>query len=145
MGPHSYDPGFSATGVIWIAAIPEDGIEVEFDEGEASLHARNISVNDSFTIENSLGLAVPPLGVVPATIDSIEIEWHRPERRFQFSDPEFTYQGAFIENSAEIELRVTSSPGAGKHGFTFVSADEDKSRSAFAEIAQEHNGSFFKP
>jgi len=47
--------------------------------------------------------------------------------------------GYFLENSATIEVTVTTSPGL--HGFHFVS--DATTASYFAQIGHESNGVFF--
>lgn len=49
---HSYDPGFLPTGTFWITPIPEDAVEVDFDEGEAQFRLKDVCVFDFLTVEN---------------------------------------------------------------------------------------------
>jgi len=142
LGPHSYDPGVSPNGVFWATAIPEDSVEVHLGKGAASLHVTDISVFDAFTIPNSLN-PLHPLGRVPATINSLDIEWSGVTRRLQFSDEANTFAGFFLENSATIEVSVTTPPSPGRHGFSFVSDPASTSIRNFAQVAHDHNGSFF--
>ena len=111
-------------------------------KGAASLHVTDISVFDAFTIPNSLN-PLHPLGRVLATINSLDIEWSGVTRRLQFSDEANTFAGFFLENSATIEVSVTTPPSPGRHGFSFVSDPASTTRTNFAQVAHDHNGSFF--
>lgn len=142
MGPHSYDPGVAPNGVFWTTPIPEDSIEVHLGAGRASLHATNIPVFDAFTVPNSLNPA-HPLGRVPSTINSLDLEWSNVTRRVEFSDPVNQFAGLFLEDSATIEVTATTPASLGHHGFHFVSNPGATSVSLVAQIGHDHNGSFF--
>ncbi len=61
---------------------------------------------------------------------------------FRFSNSTEKFAGDFVENSATIEVTVTTLTSTG-HGFRFVSNPANTTVSHFAQIAQERNGSFF--
>jgi len=143
LGPHSYDPGISPTGVFWATEIPEDSIEVHLGKGKASLHATDISVFDAFTIPNSLN-PTHPLGRIPSTINSLDLEWSGVTRTLEFSVDANTFAGYFLENSATIEVTATTPPGLGGNGFKFVSDPASTTISHFAQIAHDQNGVFFQ-
>ncbi len=141
MGPHSYDPGFSQTGVLWIVPVPLDSIQVNPAAGRASLHLSNITLNDSFTVDNSFSMAIP---FATGVIDSLHVEWAGVTRRVEFSDPVNTFSGLFVQVAANAEVQVRTLPGGtGGSGFTFVSGPLATSSSSFAEVAHDQNGQFF--
>lgn len=142
MGFHSYDPGIFQTGVFWVAPIPEDSVQADLTVGNASLHARNICVLDAFTVANSLDQTHPLGNPVAAEIESLDIRWAGVSRRVSFSNSTEKFAGDFVENSATIEVTVTTLSSTG-HGFRFVSDRASTTVSHFAQIAQERNGSFF--
>jgi hypothetical protein len=138
LSAHSYDPGIAANGLFWTIPIPEESVGVHLGEGAAVLEAANIPLRDVFTVANSFSPAGPR---VPAVIDSLNIEWSGITKTLQFSDATDQFAGYFLENSATIEVTVTTPPSPGLHGFHFVS--QATTASDFAQIGHDHNGSFF--
>jgi hypothetical protein len=80
------------------------------------------------------------LGVLSAIIDALYVEWSGVTRRLNFSDPTNTLAGYFLENSASIDVTVTTLADDGSPAFTFVS---EATHTTFAEVAHDHNGVFF--
>jgi hypothetical protein len=140
IGAHSYDPGISANGLFWTIPIPEESVDVHLGAGAAVLDAKDIHLFDAFTVANSFMRNPVP---VPAVIDSLRIEWSGITKTTQFSSavPDEQFAGYFLENSATIEVTVTTPPSPGLHGFHFVS--DATTASDFAQIGHDHNGSFF--
>jgi len=118
-----------------------DSVNVQLGAGSALLDAENIPVHDVFTVANSFGHVVP---LVPdAVIDSLRIEWSGITNTIQFSDATDRFAGYFLENSATIEVTVTTPPSGSLHGFQFVSDPGSTSISHFAQIGHDSNGAFF--
>ena len=118
-------------------------MQVNLDEGTASLHARNICVFDAFTVPNSLNPARPLGNLVKGIINSLRLEWSGVQRRVTgFTDIVDQFRGDFVETSAQIEVTVTTPLSTG-HGFRFASDPGGTSVSHFAQIGNEHNGVFF--
>jgi hypothetical protein len=141
LGPHSYDPGIAANGVFWTTPIPQGGVDVNLGAGRASLQVENVHVTDWFTVPNSLNPA-HPLGSAPALINSLKIDWNGASRRVEFKDSVNRFAGLFVEDSAAIEVTVTTAPTLSAHGFQFVSTPGSTS-TIFAQVGHDHNGSFF--
>ncbi len=128
--------------MFWATAIPEGSIQVNLGKGIASLKIVNIPLSDAFTVANSLNSA-HPLGMpVPATIDSLDLEWQGVIRRVEFSDPTNTFAGLFLQNTATIAVTASTPPTGGQDGFAFVS-DPTTTTTNYAEVAHEQNGVFF--
>jgi hypothetical protein len=142
LGRHAYDPGSSPTGVLWITRIPDDSVNVDVENGTATLHLTNVPVFDFFTVANSLDPA-HRLDAAAALINAVRVEWSGVTRRLEFSDAENTFAGVFLENSAAIALQVTTVPVPDHAipGFRFVS--DGTTQSLFAQISEERNGIFF--
>jgi hypothetical protein len=142
-GAHSYDPG-TANGLLWTVPVPEDSIEVHLGAGDALLHLSDFPILDAFTVPNSINPA-HPAGRVPAVIDSLSVHWSGILSTIQFAstDPNDKFQGYFLENSATIEVTVTTPASDSLHGFQFVSDPASTTTSHFAQIGQEQNGLFF--
>jgi hypothetical protein len=141
LGRHAYDPGSIPTGVLWTIRIPDDSVNMDVENGTATLHLTNIPVFDFFTVANSLDPA-HRLDAAAALINAVRVEWSGVTRRLEFSDAENTFAGLFLESSAAIDVKVTtrSVPTHNIPGFRFAS---DTTKSLFAQIGQERNGIFF--
>jgi hypothetical protein len=129
--------------VFWTDAVPDSSVAVEFDEGKAELRVRHLCVLDTFTTANSNDQTHPLGHPVAAVINSLKLRWSGISRRTSFTstDPQDHFAGDFIENSATIEVDVTTLPSTG-HGFHFVSDPASTTVSNFAQIGRERNGSF---
>lgn len=117
-------------------------MDVHLGAGEALLQVANIPVSDVFTVPNSFARNPAP---VPAVINSLRIEWGGITKTTQFSstDPNDQFAGYFLENSATIEVTVTTPAANGLNGFRFVSDPASTTISDFAQIGHEQNGTFF--
>lgn len=147
MGPHSYDPGTSPTLLLWTIEIPEGSVQVDLDEGEASLQFHNVcSVFDAFTVPSSLN-PMHPLGLVSAMIESLRIEWKGIKTKRSFNNGS-TFRANSVETSATIDVTVTTpstkppfTPSA-QDGFEFI-ADPKSTVTHFAQIVHENNGALY--
>lgn len=149
MGPHSYDPGISPTGLFWTIRVPHDSVKVDFDEGVAVLRLENAcDVFDAFEVLNSFDIT-HALGFVGGIINSLRIRWSGVTRSVPgFSDPINHFAGDFLETSAAIQVTATTpasqppfTPTA-QDGFRFI-ADPTTVIVNFAQIGKERNGAFF--
>ena len=104
------------------------------------LEARNISLGDTFTVDNSFS---GTFARVPAVFDSLRIEWRGIMNTIRFSDAADKFAGYFLENSATIEVTASTPPSGSLHGYRFVSDAASTTISHFAQIGHEHNGAFF--
>jgi hypothetical protein len=132
---------------MWTVEIPDGSVKVDLDEGEAILELHNVCrVFDAFTVPSSLN-PLHPLGLVSGVIESLRIQWKGISKKLSFSNGS-TFRGDFIENSATIELAVTTPPTkppftpTSEDGFEFV-ADPTTTVSNFAQIGNENNGELF--
>ena len=119
--------------------IPIRGVEVQLEQGHASVEARNIPIFDYTTGQNALfaGGPTPVPGVV-----SIKVVWSGVDERVTIKNTDPVYggfEGEFVRNSAQMEW--TAAVG----DFLFQSDPLTTSFSSFAEIGRERNGSFFAP
>ena len=122
-------------------------MHVDLAKGEAVLEIHSLcSVFDAFTVSNSLN-GLHPLGLVSAALQSLRIRWKGISKRRSFTNGA-TFRGDFVENSATIELTVTTPPTnppftpAAQNGFRFI-ADPKTTVTDFAQIGQENNGALF--
>jgi hypothetical protein len=122
--------------------VPEEGAEVDLDDGTASLKAEDICVFDAFTVANS-GSSDRPLGFVSGKIESLDIEWSGVTKSFLgVHDTVNHFAGDFFQ-VGNVTIAVTAvTPVSTGHGFRFVS-DPATTIVNYAEIGRESNGVFF--
>ena len=148
LGAHSYDPGIAPSLLVWTIEIPEGSIDVDLNEGEATLHLQNVCrVFDAFTVPNSFDTH-HPLGLVSAVIESLSIHWTGISKKLSFSNGK-TFRGDFIQSvAAPINVTVSTPSSkppftpAPQDGFEFVS-DPKTTVTNFAQIGHENNGALF--
>jgi hypothetical protein len=151
LGPHSWDPGITPSGVFWTTPAEHGGVTVNLRREKALLHVKNVSVFDGFTVPNALDEA-HPLGHVPSIINSLRIEWSNTTRATSFSNCEVNgFRGRYFEDTATIEVIATTPPtparmcppAPARHGFRFVSDPAHTTINHFSLIGRERNGIFF--
>jgi hypothetical protein len=135
---HDLNPtAFPAVGLFWTIQIPIRGIDVQLEQGSASMRASDVPIFDYGDIPNALfgGGAVPVAGSV-----SFKVVWSGIEEKIHIRNTDLVYggfEGDFVRNSAQMEWKATVGD------FTFESLPLATSSSSFAEIGSERNGSFF--
>ena len=109
-------------------------MDVDFEEGSASVRVHNVAVLDFHDIGNALfGGGAPP---APAIV-SFHIRWSGIQERVRIRNVDQDFTGKFIRNQAQMEWSATTDE------FTFASAPANTSSSSFAELGHMRNGSFF--
>jgi hypothetical protein len=138
------NPGIAPSGLFWTAALPEDAVDVDFEDGTAVMRASNLQILDFGTIANALFGGGPP--PVPATVSFVvrwsegaggEGEGEEDLDRVHVVNASDGHAGVFVRNTAQMEWSATVGD------FDFVSAPIDTSSSSFAEVGHERNGTFF--
>ena len=120
-----------------------DSIEIDFEEGVASLRVRDVPVTDAHDLYNNLtkGNGYPPLGVppvapVPATV-SFDIEWSGITDSAEVVNVMQNFRGRFLKTGATIDWSAESA------NFAFQSESPNPARSLYSVIGHEQNGVFF--
>ena len=135
---HDLNPSPSPPfGLFWTIAIPRDGIDVDFDDGLATMEADDVPIHDYGNIANALTGAAGK--GTPGTV-SFKVRWSGVNERLEIrnTDPIYGgFEGEFVRNAAQMEWRATVG------NLVFTSARLATSSSSFAEIGHERNGSFF--
>lgn len=135
---HDLNPtAFPPVGLFWTVQLPDHSVRVDFDNGNAILEASHIPIFDYGSVPNALFAGGPP--PVPGFV-SFKFVWSGVTERVTIrnTDPVYGgFAGEFIRNSAQIEWTAVAGD------FTLESDPMTSSSSAFAEIGQESNGSFF--
>jgi hypothetical protein len=149
---HDFNPGFGppvdpngsnglGDRVFWTTPIDDSDVTVHFGAGKAELSISNLNMFDFLNKKTAFGpnWNNPPYG---ATV-SVDVVWDAPvTRRLDFQDGTNLDQfaGSYVEDQATISWSASNT-----NGFTFTAnpGNFSTSSNAFAELAQEQNGSFF--
>lgn len=113
--------------------ISEDAVEVDFEDGTATLNVSHQHVRDFGNIPNAL-----KNGSSAAATVSYAIRWHGVKQRRRVNNSTLHVSGLFLDTGATI--RWTGHNNA--TGFTFTSEDEGQKVVA-AQLGHERNGVFF--
>jgi len=121
--------------------ISPDDIDVDFNQGQATLKFEGVALNDWITLANSIanGQLLGP--AIPATM-SATLKWQGITRRVNdVEDTTNNFAGDFIENRATLTVSTE-----GDDGTTFSGQGDSANAGlfgSFAEIGREENGVFF--
>ena len=113
-----------------------ESVNVDLDQGRATLQATNLPVLDFGEIPNAIAGMRPP---VPASV-TFRVEWSGPAQRtpVRNADPVYgRFVGEFVYTSARIEWTARAGD------YEFRSAPIETSMSQFALLGLERNGIFF--
>jgi hypothetical protein len=140
---HDYSPPIASNGLFWTIPVHPDSLEVDLDEGTASLHISDLAIGDAHDVANSLtgghGFAnppIPPISSVPVTV-SFDVEFAGAISRETVVNEAQNFRGDFIKTGSTIKWSSQQAE------FAFESEDPDPSRSVGAVIGRERNGVFF--
>jgi hypothetical protein len=100
-----FNPDITPSGLFWTTTIPPDDVDVDFEEGEASMRVRNIAVTDYHDFDNALfGGGAPPEPVIL----SFRVRWSGIQERVRIRNLEQDFSGKFIRNQAQMEWAATT-------------------------------------
>lgn len=136
--------------VFWMVPVAPHAVEVDFDEGRASLRVSGLQVFDDHDIVNSLtfglgyagnvaGVTLPPIAPVfpvRATV-SFDVEWKGIVATAEIHNSGQSFQGSFLSTGATIKWSVE------QPGFRFESETPDPGRNLVSVLGREQNGFFF--
>ncbi|HWJ47323.1 MAG TPA: hypothetical protein VNS62_06710 [Candidatus Udaeobacter sp.] len=132
---NDFNPGIAPSGLFWTTAISPEDVDVDFEEGSASMRVHKVAVTDFHDIGNALfGGGAPP---TPAIV-TFHVRWSGVQERLRIRNVDQDFTGKFIRNQAQMEWSATTEE------FSFASAPANSSSSSFAELGHMRNGSFFK-
>jgi hypothetical protein len=129
--------------VFWMVQVDHDAVEVDFDQGQASLKVKGLDVFDDHDLANSLtqglGLPAPPIApVFPLRAKvSFDVEWNGIVAMAQIENTMQNFRGTFLSTGATIKWF------AEEEGFKFESEAPDPSGNLVSVLAREKNGVFF--
>jgi hypothetical protein len=129
-----FNPGITPSGLFWTTALPPEDVDVDFEDGEASMRVRNIVITDFHDFNNALFGGGP--APKPVTI-SVRVRWSGNNQRTRITNTDQGFTGKFVINQAQMEWAATT------EDFIYVSQSANTSKSDFAEMGRMRNGSFF--
>jgi hypothetical protein len=118
--------------LFWTILVPDDRVEVDFDDAKASIHLEDVDVRDYHNIPNALSFGPS----VPANV-SFHIRWSGVKQRVHLHDKQKKFDAQLIVDSA------TMGWSAHTKDFKFKSDPANTSFSNFAAFGRERNGVFF--
>jgi hypothetical protein len=135
--------------VFWMVEVDHDAVEVDFDQGRASLRVHGLPVYDDHDLANSLtqglglpgglGFPYPAIGAVApirAKV-SFDVEWNSIVAMAQIENAMQNFKGTFLSTGATINW------SAEEEGFQFQSEAPNPSRNLVSVLGREKNGVFF--
>jgi hypothetical protein len=141
---HDYNVHVDRNDVFWMIAVRHDAVEVDFDNGRASLRVRGLDAFDDHDLANSLtqglGLPTPPIpGVFPVRAKvSFDVEWNGALATEDIDNMSQHFKGRFLSTGATISW------SAEQPGFSFKSdMPPDPAANLVSVLGREKNGVFF--
>jgi hypothetical protein len=146
---HDYNVHIDSNDVFWMVPVSDDAVEVDFNEGRASLQVNGLKVFDDHDIANSVTLgqglpgdlgfpypAIAPVAPVRATV-SFDVKWSGIIATAQIRNSAQAFMGSFLSTGATIKW------SADQPGFHFESETPNPARNLVSVLGQEQNGAFF--
>lgn len=129
---HDYDPGITSSGLFWTVAFPDDSVDSNVEDAEASFKSSNLAIPDYGTIINGLfHIAPPAAGTV-----SFDIRWSGATNHGTYANAGQRFKMDFVQTGAHISWH-------GKTGSDTFHTTDDAQRVNFAQIARSRSGVFF--
>jgi hypothetical protein len=129
---HDFNPGIRLPSrLFWIQPVSDDSLEVDLEDGTATLSVNNLTEGDFTTLANSLSGG----SGVPGSV-SFKLTWTATGDPFNVTDSVHGFTGRFQISNASIEWSAKAP------NFTFVS-DRASSINKRSVLGRERNGIFF--
>ena len=94
---HDFNPGIASSGLFWTILVPDDSVEVDFDDARASIQLEDVDVRDYHNIPNALSFGPS----VPANV-SFHILWSGVKQRVHLHDNQKKFDAQLIVDSATM-------------------------------------------
>lgn len=127
-----YSPAITKSGLFWTMPIAAEAVQVDFDNGEATMRTHSLDVPDW----GELISATTNGAHVPATV-SFDVRWQGVLAKAEKRNEKERWMGTFIQNSPTIEW------SARQDGFSFISNPRSTCISVAGVLGRERNGTFF--
>ena len=129
---HDFNPGIrDNTGLFWTVPVPENALEVDFEDGVAKLSLDDFDTEDYHNLRNAL--TDGPSDSASVTFD---MTWTAFGDPFNVSDPVKMFAGRYRLATVGIDWSATAP------GFTFTS-DAASNTNVKSVLGRERNGIFF--
>lgn len=129
---HDYDPGITSSGLFWTIAFPEDSMDGNVEDAEASFKSSDLAIADYGTIINGLFHIAPPA----AGMVSFDIRWSGATNRGTYTNTGQRFTMDFVQTGAHISWH-------GSTGSDTFHTTDGAQRVNFAQIARSRSGVFF--
>lgn len=120
-------------GLFWTIPVTDDVVKVDLKAGTASIHLTNSMLRDFTT--TPLDLMHAPS--IPATVSALDVTWTGKPSTLA---PVCSSPSGFV--AGLMQASATASWSFNEAGFQWTSDAASTSKSEFAELGQERNGSF---
>ena len=129
---HDFNPGIrDNTGLFWTVPVPEDALEVDFEDGLAKLSLHDFDTEDYHNLRNAL--TDGPSDSASVTFD---MTWTATGDAFNLSDPVKGFAGRYRLATVGIDWSATAP------GFSFTS-NPGSNTNVKSVFGRERNGIFF--
>jgi hypothetical protein len=129
---HDFNPGIRESGLFWTQPVAGDALDVDLEDGSASLELEDLDEEDYHNLHNAL--VDGPSDPSSVTFD---MRWHGIAEPMNVTDPVHRFTGRFRLCAVQIEWSATAP------GFRFASDPASTTTNVRSVIGRERNGVFF--
>jgi len=129
---HDFNPGIRESGLFWTLPVSEDTLEVDLEDGTATLAVDDLDQEDYHNLSNALHDGPSD----PATV-SFEMRWKTIAEPIHVSDSVHRFTGRFQLSTVQIEWSAKAP------NFEFASDPATTTTNVRSVIGRERNGTFF--
>lgn len=129
---HDFNPGIRPSGLFWTQPISEDALNVDLQQGTASLELADLDEEDYHNLSNALHDGPSE----PAMV-SFKMRWAQAADDMKVTDSVHGFTGRFRLTRVTIEWTAETPT------FKFVSDSANTSNNVRSVIGRERNGVFF--
>ncbi len=129
---HDFNPGIRESGLFWTQPVSEDALEVDLEDGTATLGLDDLDEEDYHNLLNAL-----KDGPSDSASVSFEMRWKAIAKPINVTDSVHRFAGRFQLSTVQIEWSAKA-----PH-FEFVSDPASSTVNVKAVIGRERNGIFF--
>jgi hypothetical protein len=129
---HDFNPGIRESGLFWTQPVAGDALDVDLEDGTASLRLGDLDEEDYHNLHNALVDGPSD----PASV-SFEMRWRAIAKPMNVTDAVHRFTGRFRLCAVQIEWSA-SAPG-----FRFTSDPASTTTNVRSVMGRERNGVFF--
>ena len=129
---HDFNPGIRESGLFWTQPVSEDALDVDLEDGTATLGVEDLDEEDYHNLSNALHDGPSD----PSSV-SFAMRWTGVGDSFRLTDHVHGFSGRFRLCTVKIEWSAKGPD------FEFVSDPADTTVNVRSVIGRERNGIFF--